>query len=351
MKRFDRMVRQKTSVTIKDIAKRAGVAHSTVSLVMNEREHVSPKMRERILHIAEEMGYQPNLVARTMKTRTLPIVGVVFPESPYFFTITYFLMIIDGIQNACKKYNRTLMLFSLDQTKGESYYQVSRNWLVNLMVILNVDYTRDISKDIQDLKNNDIYFSIVTKYLGQEKVNSVCVDNYEGVRLALEHLVSLGHKRIGYISGDPNSADGPERLQAFRALSKGLKLDQDPELIVHGDFTFESGEREVQKLLDLKTPPAAIFAASDYMAIGAMRTMKARGLSIPKDIALVGFDNTLEAAYVEPGLTTVQQPLVQMGEAAVDLAVRSMENPSFEPQTLILKPTLIVRESCGAKRT
>ena len=209
-------MRQKTSVTIKDIARRAGVAHSTVSLVMNEREHVSPKMRERILRITEEMGYQPNLVARTMKTRTLPIVGVVFPESPYFFTITYFLMIIDGIQNACKKYNRTLMLFGLDQTKGESYYLVSRKWLVNLMVIMNIDYTRDISKDIQDLKNNNIYFSIITKYLGKDKVNSVCVDNYEGVKLALEHLVSLGHTRIGYISGNPNSSDGPERFKAFR---------------------------------------------------------------------------------------------------------------------------------------
>lgn len=342
------MERQKTSVTIKDIARRAGVAHSTVSLVMNERQHVSPKMRERIRRIAEQMGYQPNMVARSLISKKSPTVAVVFPENPYFFTITYFLMIINGVQNACKKYNRALMFFSLDQTKGESYYQVSKKWLVNLMVIMNVDYTRNISKDIQDLKNNNIYFSIITKYLGQEKVNSVCVDNYEGVKLALEHLVSLGHKRIGYISGNPNSFDGPERLEAFKALSKKLNLDQDEELIVHGDFTFESGEREVQKLLNLKTLPTAIFAASDYMAIGAMRTIKAKGLSIPEDIALVGFDNTLEAAYVQPGLTTVRQPLQEMGEAAVDLAVRSMEEEDLEPQTLVFKPEFIVRESCGA---
>ncbi len=341
MKRFD-----KSSITIKDVAKRAGVAHSTVSLVMNDREHVSPKLRERILKISNEMGYMPNMVARSLISKKSATVGVVFPENPHFFTITYFLMIIDGIQNACKKYDRALMFFSLDQTKGESYYKISRKWLIDLMIILNVDYTRDISKDIRDLKDNGIAFSLVTKYNGKEKVNSVCVDNLEGVRLALEYLASKGHKRIGFISGSPNSADGPERLDAFKVLSKKMGFDQDEDLIVHGDFTFESGEREVPKLLELKKRPTAIFAASDYMAIGAMRAMKAQGISIPGDMALMGFDNTLEVAYVEPPLTTIRQPLQEMGEKAVDLAVRSMNEENFEPQMAVLKPELIKRQSC-----
>lgn len=337
---------EKRSITIKDVAKRAGVAHSTVSLVMNEREHVSAKLRERILKISGEMGYQPNMLARSLISKKSATVGVVFPENPNFFTISYFLMLIEGIQNACKKYNRALMFFSLDQTKGESYYQISRKWLIDLMVIINIDYTRDISKDIQDLKNNNISFSLVTRYPGKEKVNSVSVDNLEGVRLVLEYLIERGHRRVGYISGNPNSSDGPERLKAFKALSKQFNLDQDEELIVYGDFTFESGEKEIVKLLDLKRRPTAIFAASDYMAIGAMRIIKARGLSIPKDIALIGFDNTLETAYVEPGLTTIRQPLQEMGEKAVDLAIRSMRDPDAAPQTLVLKPELIKRQSC-----
>ncbi len=341
MKRFE-----KSSITIKDIAKKAGVAHSTVSLVMNDREHVSPKLREKILKIANEMGYMPNMVARSLISKKSSTVGVVFPENPHFFTITYFLMIIEGIQNACKKYNRALMFFSLDQTKGESYYQISRKWLIDLMIIMNVDYTRDISKDIQDLRDNGIYFSFLTKYLGKEKVNSVCVDNYEGVRLALEYLASQGHKRIGFIAGNPNSADGPERFQAYKALSRKFGFEQDEELIAQGDFTFESGEREMPKLLGLKKRPTAVFAASDYMAIGAMRVIKEQGLSIPKDIAVMGFDNTLEAAYVEPALTTVRQPLQEMGEKAVDLAIRSMNDENFEPQTLAIKPELIKRQSC-----
>ncbi|MDD5737385.1 MAG: LacI family DNA-binding transcriptional regulator [Candidatus Omnitrophica bacterium] len=341
MKRFE-----KSSITIKDIAKKAGVAHSTVSLVMNDREHVSPKLREKILKIANDMGYMPNMVARSLISKKSSTVGVVFPENPHFFTITYFLMIIEGIQNACKKYNRALMFFSLDQTKGESYYQISRKWLIDLMIIMNVDYTRDISKDIQDLRDNGIYFSFLTKYLGKEKVNSVCVDNYEGVHLALEYLASQGHKRVGFIAGNPNSADGPERFQAYKSLSKKFGFDQDEELIAQGDFTFESGEREMPKLLALKKRPSAVFAASDYMAIGAMRVIKEQGLSIPKDIAVMGFDNTLEAAYVEPGLTTVRQPLQEMGEKAVDLAIRSMNDENFEPQTLAIKPELIKRQSC-----
>ena len=341
MKRFE-----KTSITIKDIAKKAGVAHSTVSLVMNDREHVSPKLREKILKIANDMGYMPNMVARSLISKKSSTVAVVFPENPHFFTITYFLMIIEGIQNACKKYNRALMFFSLDQTKGESYYQISRKWLIDLMIIMNVDYTRDISKDIQDLRDNGIYFSFLTKYLGKEKVNSVCVDNLEGVRIALEYLASQGHKRIGFIAGNPNSADGPERSEAYKALSRKYGFDQDDELTVQGDFTFESGEREMPKLLTLKKRPTAIFAASDYMAIGAMRVIKSQGLSIPKDIAVMGFDNTLEAAYVEPSLTTIRQPLQEMGEKAVDLAIRSMNDENFEPQTLALKPELMKRQSC-----
>jgi len=318
-------------------------------MVMNERKYVSQFTREKVLKITREMGYQPNLIARSLISHRSQAVAVVFPESPYFFSITYFLQIINGVQNACKKYNQALMFFSLDQTKGESYIQISRKWLVNLMIIMNVDYTRDISRDIKDLQTAGVSFSIITRYLGKEKVNSVCLDNDKGVKLALEHLVNLGHRRIGYISGNPNSADGPERLEAFRKYSKEFGLDKDENLIAHGDFTFESGEEAVKKLLDLPQKPTAIFSASDYMAIGAMRTMKKRGLRIPQDIAMVGFDNTLEAAYVEPPLTTIRQPLQEMGETAVDLAYKATKDPNFIPQTVIKEPDLVVRESCGAK--
>ncbi|MFH1778718.1 MAG: LacI family DNA-binding transcriptional regulator [Candidatus Omnitrophota bacterium] len=344
------MAKKRANITVKDIAKRAGVADSVVSLVMNEAKKVSPEIREKILRVAGEMGYQPDLVMRSLISKPSPSVAVVFPEHQRFFTTTYFMLLIDGIQNACKKYNRPLTLFSLDQIKGESYYQVYKKWPVNLMVIINVDYTRDISKDVQDLKNSNIYFSIITKYLGKEKVNTVCVDNYEGVRLALEHFVSLGHRRIGFISGHANSIDSQERLEAFKFLSQKLNLDYEEGLIAYGEFDVESAEREVHKLLNLEKMPTAIFAASDYMAIGAMRAIKLRGLSIPKDIALVGFDDTLEASTISPALTTVKQPLLEMGAAAVDLAVRSMNNPGLEPQTLVFKPNLVVRESCGHGR-
>lgn len=342
---------KKANVTIKDVAKHAGVKPSAALLVINEAKNVPPRMRDKILRVAAKIGYETDVVMRSLKSRASPSVALSFPEHPKFFTTTYFMMLIKGIQNACKKYNRSLTLISLDQTKGESYYQVSKKWLVNLMVIINVDYTRDISKDVQDLKNGNIYFSIITKYPGKEKVNTVCVDNYEGVKLALEHFVSLGHRRIGFVSGNANSADGPERLEAFKVLSKKLNLDREEGLIAYGEFDIESAEREVHKLLNLEKKPTAIFAASDYMAIGAMRAIKLKGLSIPKDIALVGFDDTLEAIFISPALTTVRQPLLEMGEAAVDLAVRSMNNPRLEPQASVLKPSLVVRESCGARST
>lgn len=336
----------KMNVTIKDIAKRAGAAHSTVSLAMNKRAHVSPRMRERILKIAEEMGYQPNMMARSLICKKSATVAVIYPEDSHFFEKTYFLMLIEGIQNACKKHNRGLMFFGVDLAEGETCQKISKKWQVNPIVIINADYAKGIFDEIKQLNDNRIYFSLTTKYSGKERVNSVSVDNFAGVKLALEYLVKLGHKRVGYISGNLNSFDGLERLSAFKKISRNLNLDQDSELIIYGDFTFESAEKEIPKLLRLKKRPTAIFAANDYMALAAIRKIKEAGLSIPKDIAVIGFDDTLEAAYVEPGLTSIKAPLIAMGEKAVDLAIRNMECPSLKPQSLIFKPELIKRQSC-----
>ncbi|MFH0772110.1 MAG: LacI family DNA-binding transcriptional regulator [Candidatus Omnitrophota bacterium] len=336
----------KKNVTIKDIAKCAGVAHSTVSLAMNRRAHVSPRMREKILRIAEEMGYQPNMMARSLICKKSSTVAVIYPEDSRFFEKTYFLMLIEGIQNACKKHNRGLMFFGIDLAKGETCQKISKKWQVNPIIIINADYAKGIFSEIKELNSNGIYFSLITKYFGSEMVNSLFVDNFEGVKLALEYLAGLGHKRVGYISGNLDSFDGFERLNAFKKISANLGLDQSEELITYGDFTFESAEREISKLLRLKRRPTAVFAANDYMALAAIRKIKTSGLSIPKDIAVMGFDDTLEAAYVEPGLTTIKQPLREMGEKAVDLAIRNMEHPALKPQSMIFKPELIKRQSC-----
>jgi LacI family transcriptional regulator len=343
------MAKKRKDVTIKDIAKKARVAYSTASLALNNKGYVSDKLKKRVLRAAGDLGYEPNLVARGLVSRKLPIIAAVFPENPYFFTVSYFLRIIAGIQEVCKRSGNALMLFNLDQTKGESYHQISRKWLTNQIIIVNIDYTRDIQKDIQVLKENNISFVLMNKYLGKEKVSFVAVDNYLGVYQALEHLVSLGHDQIGLINGNLKTPDGQERFTAFKKILKKFKLKYNPAYLYAGNFDFASGEKAALQFLEQKKKPTAVFAASDDMAIGFMRTLESKGYSIPGELSVVGFDDTLEAGYITPRLTTIRQPLVEMGQEAAGLVIEQADEDVFKPKHITLKPQLIIRESTAKK--
>jgi len=343
------MPRKRKSVTIKDIAEKAHVAYSTVSLVLNNKGYVSDKLKNRVLRIAKELRYQPNFVARGLARRRLPIIAAVFPESPYFFAVSYFLRIIAGIQEVCKKTGNALMLFNLNQTKGESYYQLSRKWLTDQIIIINVDYTRNIERDIRTLKENNISFVFINKYLGKEDVSFICVDNYIGVYQAIEHLVSLGHSEIGLINGNLDTSDGRERFEAFKKVLREFKLKYNPNYVYPGRFSITGGKRAALQFLKSKSRPTALFAASDEIAINFMRILKTKGYFIPEQLSIVGFDDALEASYITPSLTTVRQPLFQMGQRAAKLVIEQANKGFFKLQHISLKPRLIIRESTAKK--
>lgn len=339
-------MRKKKSVTIKDIAKKAKVAHSTVSLVMNKRGYVSDELRARVLKAAKELGYEPNLIARGLISQQFPVVAAIFPENPAFFTITYFIKIISGIQDICKETGNALMIFNLDQTQGESYYQVSRKWLTNTLIIMNIDYTRDMHQDIKVLKKNNISFVLINKYLGKEDISYICVDNYGGVRQGLEHLIELGHTKIGLISGDLNAPDGMERYEAFKKIMKEKGLKVNPKFIYRGEyFRFDSGEKAARQFLNRQEKPTAVFSSADNLSIGFMRIIKEAGFNLPKDLSLVSFDDSIEASYVTPRLTTVRQPLVEIGRQAASLVLKQQQEKNYKPAHITLQTELIVRES------
>jgi DNA-binding LacI/PurR family transcriptional regulator len=343
------MPRKKKNITIKDIAKKAGVAHSTVSLVMNNKGYVSDAVKKKVLKTAKSLGYEPNLIARGLINKRFPVVAAIFPENPAFFTITYFVQIISGIQDVCKDTGNALMIFNLDQTQGESYYQISRKWLTNNLIIMNIDYTRDIFEDIKVLKKNNISFVLINKYLGEDDVSYINIDNFSGVHQALKHLIDLGHTEIGLINGDVNAPDGMERFEAFKQILKQYNLEFNPEMVYEGGyFSFDSGEKAALQFLNSKKKPTAVFSASDNLAIGFMRVIKTKGFKIPEDLSLVSFDDSLEARYVTPRLTTVRQPLVEIGREAARLVLKQSSEKKFHAKHVTLKTELIVRESTRA---
>lgn len=343
------MAKSKKNITIKDIAKKAGVAHSTVSLVMNNKGYVSDVLRKKVLKIAKTMGYEPNLIARGLINQTFPVVAAIFPENPSFFTITYFIQIISGIQDVCKDTDNALIIFNLDQTQGESYYQVSRKWLSKNLIIMNIDYTRDMHQDIKVLKKNNISFVLINKYLGQEDVSYINVDNFSGVHQALKHLIDLGHTDIGLIAGDLSAPDGMERFEAFKKILQEYGLAFNSEMVYEGGyFSFDSGEKAALQFLNCKKKPTAIFSSSDNLSIGFMRVIKTKGYSIPDDLSLVSFDDSLEANYVTPRLTTVRQPLVEIGREAARLVLKQSAEKRYKTKHITLKTELILRESTKA---
>ena len=335
---------QKKRVTIKEIAKEAGVAHSTVSRAINDI-NVSAGTRSKVLDIIQKLDYQPSLIARGLiknKTQALAFITPLLDA--------YVLRMMRGIADTCLRLNYALMLFTLPpwQDEGLLYTWVTRNWLVDGVLILNIKHQEVISDSIRKLREGDVPFVFINKYLGKEGINAVGVDNYDGVFKAINHLIYLGHKRIGMINGSLASVDGFERFEAYKEALKKFNLNYDETIVGCGEFEERNGHEEMKRILCGSVLPTAMFCANDMMAIGAMRAIKEKGLKVPGDIAIVGFDDVEAASLVEPSLTTIRPPLEDIGIKAIELIKSRIKDPQKPAEEIILKTKLIIRSSCGA---
>jgi len=335
---------KKKRITIKEVAKEAGVAHSTVSRAINDI-NINQDTRAKVLEIIRKLDYQPNLIARGLIKNKTQALALITPElNPHV------LRIIQGIGETCKRLNYALMLFATDpwQDEGLTYAWVIKNWLVDGVLILNIRHQEDLSGRIGKLHGEGVPFVFINKYLTKENINAVGVDNHDGVLKAITHLVNLGHKKIGVINGGLMSVDGFERSEAYKDALRKFDLAYDENMVGSGDFREIDGYEEMKRILCYSTRPTAMFCANDLMAIGAMRAIKEKGLNIPSDIAIVGFDDIEAASLVEPSLTTVRPPLEDIGGRAIELMMDAIKDPQRPKEEIILKTKLIVRKSCGA---
>lgn len=329
--------------TIKDIAKKVGVTHSTVSRVINDNPAISGRTKDKILKAMKELDYQPNLVARGLVRRKTHAFALITPDlNPHV------LPVIKGISDTCRRLGYGLMLFSTDYwiEENRSYAEVVRNWLVDGVLIYNVIYHEDVPENIRELEKQNIPCVFINKFLGKNKVNNVSIDNNEAVFKAVSHLAATGHKRIGMIKGGMLSVDGVERFNAFKESLGKLELEFDESITGCGNFFFNEAYEEMKRILCAPSGrPTAMFCANDLMAMGAVKAAGDMGLKVPQDIAVAGFDDLEAARFFKPSITTLKPPLEDIGGKAIEMLLRVIENPSRPVEEIRLGSRLIVRES------
>jgi LacI family transcriptional regulator len=334
--------------TLEEVAKLAGVSRATVSRVINDRPNVRVEVREKVWQAVRQSGYRPHAVARSLVTHRTGILGVVIMEAvTTLFTDPYFPLFLHGATEACNAHKRQLMLvlFNNPASEEELYQRVLRNGYLDGVVVASARIGDPL---VSSIVRDGIPFVSVGR-LPDENVHVVDVDNVGAARVAVEHLIRLGHRRIGTITGPLDMVSGRDRLEGYRQALEAHGIPVEENLIAQGDYTEAGGMMATQWLLP--ATPTAIFAASDMMAIGALKCLRQAGWRVPGDVALVGFDDIPIASATEPRLTTVRQPIERLGSIAVELLVgllqssRSVKSPAHR---IILPAELIVRESCGA---
>lgn len=338
-----------SNLTLEDIAELAGVSRSTVSRVVNEQPNVRANVRKRVLEVIENTGYRPNVAARTLASQRSWTIGLILPLSvSFFFTDPYYPHLTKGIAQTCNQYDYTLALFLVNSKEDEEkmFPRVSRRGLLDGVIVQSGHHgDQGIIGRLVDV---EMPFVVVGRPFRSDNVSYIDIDNVNAAYNAVAHLVRLGYQRIGTITGPGASTVGVDRKEGYQKalIERGREVDES--LIVEGDFTEVGGYYAMQRLLTAR--PNAVFAASDIMAIGAMRAVRDAGLHIPEDIAFVGFDDLPIATLSDTQLTTIRQPVVSFGAKAVDVLIDLIENGIYPPRHIIMDTELVIRHSCGAVR-
>ncbi|MGQ9629441.1 MAG: LacI family DNA-binding transcriptional regulator [bacterium] len=334
-------------VTIKDIARRVGVSHTTVSRALNDSPKVKEETKLRIRKVAEELKYVPYTSARGLALGKTYNIGLVVLYNIAEFPPGFLFDISKGIVEEVNKYGYNLTLFFDNLKKSNAIPpKLLRGNLLDGVILLSVEEKQE--QFIYDLSAMPKPLVVVNKVIPDLELNYVVADDERGGYLATKHLIDLGHTRIGIINGPICFSTSVNRLRGYkRALEEG-GLTYEEDLYCEGGFTKDGGHIAMAKLLNSPSPPSAVFAANDLMAVGAMAEIKRRGLKIPQDIAVVGFDDETFAEHVDPPLTTVRKPRHQMGVEAAKIILEEISGGKGKPVKKVLRTQLIVRRSCGA---
>jgi LacI family transcriptional regulator len=333
-------------VTIVEVAAQAGVSFGTVSRVINNDVHVKKETRARVLETMQRLGFVANRQARSLAGGKSNSIGVLVPD----LGTGYIGEIIRGIDAELSLTGLDLILYTTHRTASkESNYvaNLATGMVDGLLLVL----PRSPADFIGNLTQRNFPFVLIDHQGTGRDCPAVGATNWQGGYNATEYLINLGHSRIGFITGSMDLGCAGDRLNGYRSALRTYHLPDKSELIFDGDFFQPSGYAGAEALLDLSAPPTAIFASNDVMGMGVMDAVRNRGLRIPDDISVIGFDDIPQASMIRPALTTINQPLEKMGRVATQMLLDLLNHPEKEAGRIELPTQLVIRESCSPPRT
>ena len=332
------------TVTLRRVAEHVGLAPGTVSAVLNNApsaRSIPEHTRLRIHAAANELKYRPNFLARSLRKKRTYSVGLILEE----IGDSYGSMVISGVEAYLRQHNYFFLtvIHRHDATMLRDYSQL----------LLERGVEGFVTVDTSFQEPPPLPTVCVAGHRALPGVVNIILDQEQGIRVGLQHLYELGHRKIAFMKGQPFSSDSEERWKAVCTVAQDLGLEMDPDLIVRleiDDPSPQLGYPYAKQLLARKKPFTALFAYNDIAAIGAIRAIQEEGLRVPQDISVIGFDDIQWAAFNTPSLTTVRQPLVKMGQIAAETVIGMIEETRDHPAEIAIEPTLVVRESTGPAR-
>lgn len=330
-------------VGIVDVAKMAKVSTATVSRVLSNHANVSDKTREKVLEVIDELEYKPNRLASNLRKLSSKTVMAVVPD----ITNPFFLSILQGLKDVALEQGYHVLLGdtgnSLEQERD--FLNLVKERVVDGLILA----TARLPKEEILMACQEIPVVLACEYIDGFDIPTVSIDNVTAAREAVDYLIKMGHRRIGLITGPLENVLNRDRVKGYRQAHLLNELRVSETLIQEGTFTIYSGYNIMKKFLALSEPPTAVFSLNDEMAFGAIKAIKALGLSVPQDISVMGFDDLSMCELVEPELSTVAQPKYEMGRSAMKMLLSIINECSLEQRQIVMQHKLVIRESINLK--
>ena len=334
-------------VTIKDVAARANVSIATVSRVLNGTAYVSPDLEARVQQAVRDLGFQPNILAQNLRRNENSTIGIMVPDSKNPF----FAEMAKGAEDVCFSKGFIALLCDTDEqpAKAISHLNMLYQQRITGLIVVSPGH---ITSHLQQVLDDGFPIVAVDRALSSLSTDSVISDNYGGAELAVQHLLDLGHHRIGFIVSNLEHETVQGRWAGVEDTMQTAGIAIDPTLVYkHGDELPASGYDGAKYLLEREHPPTAIFAFNDLMAFGVLHYAQKLGISVPCDLSVIGFDDMMLASFAAPSLTTIRQPKYELGQKAAEILLRRIQGDSFPQQNQVLSTTLVVRASTAAPMT
>ncbi len=331
----------KKRISIEDVARRAGVSITTVSRVINNVPTVDKENRSKVEEAVTYLKFKPNLSAQRLARGLVNAVGLVMPGYPGVFHSFYAIEVLRGVGHACEALKLDLIFHITD---GNNPLNTSN---VGGIIFADIIGNR---KQVETTLEAGVPTIVINNIVDDLDVNYMAVDNLKGAKMATEYLLGLGHKRIAIITGNLNTQPGLHRFEGFKDVLKKKDIALREEYIFKGDYSRRCARQAAEQFLSRKNPPTAIFACSDDMALEVMEVVMEKGLKVPRDVSVIGFDDNPIALYGPVSLTTIRQPLFKMAEDAVKYLNSIVAGKKNAPAKIILSPELVTREYCSSPK-